>query len=147
MPKNDPQFDGYITLKEAAKISGYSADYIGQLIRKGKIRGRQVYTNIAWVTTEEDLRAYLSGQGLKEKKEKQLPAFLGRTLSHSGWPMRLMRLFLWFALAFAVFSALVLFYALVTSSDRAVSAGAIRSASRISVEKTSTNVSLYHVGK
>jgi hypothetical protein len=69
MPEEDTQFGEYITLKEAAKISGYSADYIGQLIRKGKIRGRQVYTNIAWVTTKEDLRAYLNGERISEESE------------------------------------------------------------------------------
>lgn len=47
-----------ITLKEAAKISGYSADYVGQLIRSGKIPGKQIYTNITWVTTEEAIMDY-----------------------------------------------------------------------------------------
>lgn len=50
---------GYITLKEAAEISNYSSDYIGQLIRAGKIRGEQVYSTVAWVTTEAEIRAYL----------------------------------------------------------------------------------------
>lgn len=50
---------GYITLKEAAKISNYSPDYVGQLIRAGKIRGEQVYLNTAWVTTEDEIRAYM----------------------------------------------------------------------------------------
>ncbi|GIV28741.1 MAG: hypothetical protein KatS3mg027_2555 [Bacteroidia bacterium] len=49
----------YITLKQAAEISGYSPDYIGQLIRQGKIAGKQVYCNIAWVTTEEEIKKYL----------------------------------------------------------------------------------------
>jgi len=49
----------YITLKEAAKISGYSPDYLGQLIRKGKLTGKQIYLNVAWVTTEEALDEYL----------------------------------------------------------------------------------------
>ena len=55
-----------ITLKEAAKISGYSADYIGQLIRAGKIPGKQVYFNIAWMTTSEAVLAYK-----QRKKEKR----------------------------------------------------------------------------
>lgn len=49
----------HLTLKEAAKISGYSPDYIGQLIRQGKLPGKQIYTNVAWVTTEEDVLNYL----------------------------------------------------------------------------------------
>jgi len=47
-----------ITLKDAAKISGYSSDYIGQLIRAGKIPGKQIYTNITWVTTAEAVMEY-----------------------------------------------------------------------------------------
>ncbi|MFH1173486.1 MAG: hypothetical protein V1692_03065 [bacterium] len=38
----------YINLKEAAKIFGYAPDYldyIGQLIRKGKLPGRQIFCN------------------------------------------------------------------------------------------------------
>ncbi len=58
----------YITLKEAGEISGYSPDYIGQLIRRGKITGKQVYANVAWVTTRDALREYLSEKG-KSKKE------------------------------------------------------------------------------
>ena len=48
----------YISLKEAAKISGYAPDYIGWLIRKGKIRGRKVYSGFSWQTTEKALRNY-----------------------------------------------------------------------------------------
>jgi hypothetical protein len=47
-----------ITLKEASDISGYSADYIGQLIRAGKISGKQVYTNITWMTTADAVMSY-----------------------------------------------------------------------------------------
>jgi hypothetical protein len=32
----DPAHEELISLREAAKISGYSPDYIGQLIRSGK---------------------------------------------------------------------------------------------------------------
>lgn len=51
--------NGYITLREAAALSNYSSDYIGQLIRNGKIKGEQVYSNVAWVTTEREVRAYM----------------------------------------------------------------------------------------
>lgn len=47
-----------ISLKEAAQISGYSADYIGQLIRAGKITGKQVYTNVSWMTTADAVIEY-----------------------------------------------------------------------------------------
>ena len=32
---------------------------MGQLIRKGKLAGKQIYLNVAWVTTEEALEEYL----------------------------------------------------------------------------------------
>lgn len=54
----------YISLKEAAKISGYSPDYVGQLIRGGRLSGKQVFLNVAWMTTEEAILEYLQ----KEKK-------------------------------------------------------------------------------
>lgn len=54
-----------ISLKEAAKISGYSADYIGQLIRSGKIPGKQVYTGIAWMTTAEAVTSYKNKENSK----------------------------------------------------------------------------------
>ncbi len=59
MPEVPKEGAHYITLKEAAKISGYSPDYLGQLIRKGKLAGKQVYLNVAWVTTEKALKSYL----------------------------------------------------------------------------------------
>jgi hypothetical protein len=36
----------YISLKEAADITGYSSDYIGQLIRSGKLEGKQVFQHV-----------------------------------------------------------------------------------------------------
>lgn len=51
---------GYITLKEASERFGYAPDYIGQLIRKGKIEGKQVYANVAWMTTEESMLEYVA---------------------------------------------------------------------------------------
>lgn len=66
----------HITLKQAAEISGYSSDYIGQLIRQGKIDGKQVYFNTAWVTTEEEIRKYLATKA----KGKDPNAFRGHYL-------------------------------------------------------------------
>lgn len=50
---------GYITLKEAAQLTNYSPDYIGQLIRSGKIHGEQVYSQVAWVTTKHEIETYV----------------------------------------------------------------------------------------
>jgi hypothetical protein len=71
--------DEFITLKEAAEISGYAPDYIGQLIRQGKIEGKQVFSNVAWVTTEEALRSYMGGDSGKGKREHE-EGFLGMSL-------------------------------------------------------------------
>lgn len=51
--------DKHITLKEAAEISGYSPDYLGQLIRNGKLKGEQVFSNVAWMTTEKEILSYV----------------------------------------------------------------------------------------
>ena len=70
----------YITLKEAGEISGYSPDYIGQLIRRGKLTGKQVYANVAWVTTKDALKDYLSEKGKAIKTDQYadtVPSSLG----------------------------------------------------------------------
>ena len=66
----------FISLKEAAKMSGYSPDYVGQLIRSGKITGKQIFSNVAWVTTEDAILEYLQ----KEKK--------GRSVSETAGSVR-----------------------------------------------------------
>ena len=60
----------FISLKEAAELSGYSPDYVGQLIRAGKLRGKQVYSNIAWVTTREDLDRYMQTRQASAQSSK-----------------------------------------------------------------------------
>ena len=40
-------------------MSGYTADYVGQLIRRGKLPGKQVFSNVAWMTTEEAIQEYM----------------------------------------------------------------------------------------
>jgi len=46
-----------ISLKKASQISGYHPDYLGALIRNGKLKGGKIGRD--WFTTEEDLRKYL----------------------------------------------------------------------------------------
>lgn len=74
--------DDFITLKEAAEISGYAPDYIGQLIRQGKLEGKQVFSNVAWVTTEDALRSYMGGDSGKGKKDVEAN-FLGMSLEEA----------------------------------------------------------------
>ncbi len=58
----------YLLLKEVAEISGYTSDYIGYLIRKGKIKGRKIYSGISWVTTEEAIKKYQEAK-IQSQKE------------------------------------------------------------------------------
>jgi hypothetical protein len=53
------EIDGkkYISSRRAAKQNGYHTDYIGQLIRAGKIVGKKV--GRAWYVDEKSLAAYL----------------------------------------------------------------------------------------
>lgn len=83
----------HITLKEAAVISGYTSDYLGQLIRKGKLPGEQVYSSVAWVTTREALISYVEDgkkfedtktgflQKFDKKEERMLNVFLISVIS------------------------------------------------------------------
>lgn len=61
-----------ISLKEAADISGYSSDYIGQLIRSGKIFGEQVYSNVVWMTTEDAVLDYRNKSKNKNLKQEDI---------------------------------------------------------------------------
>jgi hypothetical protein len=69
-----------ISLKEASKISGYSADYVGQLIRAGKIEGKQVFSNVAWMTTEDSIQKYLRRLDEPAGKINWLSMFLDKML-------------------------------------------------------------------
>jgi hypothetical protein len=60
----------WISLEEAARISGYHPDYIGWLIRKGKIKGRKIYSDYSWLTTKESIKKY------QRELEKSKPKFV-----------------------------------------------------------------------
>lgn len=51
----------YLSSRRAAKENHYHADYIGQLIRSGKVIGTKV--GRAWYVEEESLGAYFAGEG------------------------------------------------------------------------------------
>jgi len=69
----------YLSLKEAAKLSGYAPDYIGQLIRNNKVKGKRIYSGIAWLIDEKVLQKYLKNLAknsvtnpeLLKKKQRQ----------------------------------------------------------------------------
>ncbi|KPJ71744.1 hypothetical protein AMJ50_00130, partial [Parcubacteria bacterium DG_74_3] len=47
-----------VSLVEAAKISGYAPDYIGYLIRQGKIKGRKVPIQVSWLVSQKEVERY-----------------------------------------------------------------------------------------
>lgn len=102
----------YITLKEASEISGYAPDYVGQLIRKGRLSGKQVYSGVAWVTTEKALRQYLSGGGGPESQAfTRLIRGLGGAKS-GDQPSPLFRILLYAVVGAGIAIIVVLFYIL-----------------------------------
>lgn len=110
------QEKGYITLKEAAELSNYSSDYIGQLIRAGKIEGEQVYSNVAWVTTEASVRAYMSA---KNKSSYQPAGDFDGNLAETAQSFGVYLLYL--VVAFLAVFCLVLFYIFSVSLDKQLS--------------------------
>ena len=49
-----------ISLKEAAENSGYHPDYLGSLIRNGKLEGKKIGRN--WFTTEKAIKDFIAAQ-------------------------------------------------------------------------------------
>jgi hypothetical protein len=84
---------GLITLKEAASISGYSADYIGQLIRNGKITGKQVYTNITWMTTAEAVLEYKKNGKNENDNKKTLKDVINNKKRMIAIELNILKLF------------------------------------------------------
>ncbi len=86
----------WIPLKKAAEISGYSPDYIGHLIRQGKIPGKQVYYNIAWMTTAEAILSYKQREQKRKNKtgfkEKTIDFFV-ETKQKFVWELGVMKMF------------------------------------------------------
>lgn len=108
---------GYITLKEASELFGYSPDYIGQLIRKGKIEGKQVYANVAWMTTKETIEDYLArekkGMGSEEvTPREQIMKLLtsDRSATFAEWTLRAL-------IPILIVALMVVFYFISISID------------------------------
>ncbi len=127
----------YISLKEAAKISGYTTDYLGQLIRKGKIPGKQVYCNIAWMTTEEGLREYMeknSGKNgsqtnlsLKERVVEKIRQAKIKFFEHKK-PSDWFRMALYFVVAASLLFSFLLFYIFSVNLEKKLEQSAIKKA-------------------
>lgn len=107
----------YISLKEAAALSGYSSDYVGQLIRQGKLAGKQIFSNVAWVTTEEALHEYM------ERKEKSSSSQMGGRRLRDRFTSpdaltRLVRPLLWTSIVATGVLVLFLAFLLAVSIDQ-----------------------------
>lgn len=64
-----------LSLKEAAELTPYSADYLNLLARKGKIKARKIGRD--WLITKSDLFDYLHKQQLESKSRlRQLSKYL-----------------------------------------------------------------------
>ncbi len=108
----------YISLKEAAKISGYSSDYLGQLIRGGKLSGKQVFSNVAWVTTEDAVYDYLRN-GRRQEESSSAAARMGR-LDVPDVLAILYTVLSWFVIAILSIFILFLAYVLAVSIDHRI---------------------------
>lgn len=105
---------GYITLREAAEITNYAPDYIGQLIRNGKIKGEQVYSNVAWVTTEDELRAYMADKSRTVTSPKEIE-------NVSALGERAFKYVLYAVITLLVFALLCMQYIFYVTFDDAIS--------------------------
>ena len=107
-------------------MSGYTPDYLGQLIRKGKLSGKQIYLNVAWVTTETALKEYMAKQGASAKDA----GFMQRTraavrtwlVAHTSIPalIRLARNIIYLFIALVVLFIVFLFYAFGANVSRSL---------------------------
>ncbi len=63
------QFPHRVSLSQAAEISGYHQDYLGQLCRLGKIRASKIGRN--WYTTQTELKVLLSGDHSEPEEQEE----------------------------------------------------------------------------
>ena len=111
----------YISLREAAEISGYSADYIGQLIRKGKLPGKQVFSNVAWMTTEDAVEVYMhdNTKSVASFEDSPVTLFLERMMSTEQLTLTY-RAVAWFAIVFLVMFVLFLVSVIAVTLDHRI---------------------------
>ena len=96
----------YLTLKEASKLTGYASDYIGWLIRRGKIKGKKIY-NASWITNEDAIKYYCVRKDRKKSLAQILFYFFKNNFNFSlGIPIYSL---IPTILGFLIFSGLVTF--------------------------------------
>ena len=60
----------WLTVNEAAKLSGYNAEYIRELIRQGRIKARKF--SIVWMVDRKSLEGYVKkAQAMGEKRGRK----------------------------------------------------------------------------
>ncbi len=67
LESTDNQFPHRISLSQAAALSGYHQDYLGQLCRLGKIKASKIGRN--WYTTQSELQSLLNFTGAIEEED------------------------------------------------------------------------------
>lgn len=106
----------YISLKEAAELSGYSSDYLGQLIRSGKLEGKQVFLNVAWMTTEDALMSYMKDVKGRSKNETFFERVSKQFFSPESFS-RLYEMVTWIVVGIFLIFGLLLFYVFAVAVD------------------------------
>lgn len=136
----------YITLKEASALSGYSSDYVGQLIRSGKISGKRVYANPVWMTTEKDLLEYLNNNHSNEKFDKKE---LNKTFAKfRAWRTKIRselelvkfyRGILYFTISVSIIFSLFVFYIFSVNFDARLNQSSVQEITTLDKEVQSVN--------
>ncbi|HMR55030.1 MAG TPA: helix-turn-helix domain-containing protein [Candidatus Doudnabacteria bacterium] len=70
----DNQFPHRISLSQAAELSGYHQDYLGQLCRLGKIKAAKIGRN--WYTTQSELQTLINFTDAIEEERGQTSDFM-----------------------------------------------------------------------
>jgi hypothetical protein len=136
MTINEHDEKEYLTLKQASERFGYSPDYIGQLIRKGKIEGKQIVANVAWVTTEDAMREYIAG--LSPVVKNSAPSMFAR-LTDILFAEKGLAVLVWVlrgAIVLLVLSGLLVFYFLSIAINEQLAVNAEEALERRIAEQT-----------
>jgi hypothetical protein len=132
----------YITLRDAAQLSGYTQDYIGQLIRKGKLPGKQVFNAVAWMTTEEAIKKYIAENKESVSQKSSQNVGVMAKISHcwnelgtEAGMMKILKGSLYAITAMLAVFMIVLFYALSVSMDKKFQQKALENIPNVSSEQ------------
>ena len=92
----------FLPLKEAAKHTGYNQDYLGQLVRAGKVEAMRV--GKAWLVNRQSLVAYLSSIG-KKPTDQDLLAPSEKAVAAKAIPLKIIVSFVGLSVAVVLFVA------------------------------------------